>query len=283
MLTAIQVSPVTVLPHISTKFHFTGAISPQQYAFYAKYGFLHFTGFLSATSVTVVKDIVAQIASKLIASNAATVNGIPIKYGYTDNGERIIHRLPYTSHHNSAIEQVLNQAGIQIFCSLLGRNDARIGYNEKDGIVTNYYINSSNSNYKQMGWHTDAMRDIMLLQRLQPMINVGLYLTNSGPHNGGLRVLSGSHTQNIAAMMFRKVQLLNKQPDKNEFLVNAQAGDLVLHSGRLWHRVGKSPLTGIQSERQVMYVPIVCGTQLHRHSTSSTPLYHRLNKYISYK
>jgi hypothetical protein len=283
MLSAIPISPGIVLPQINTRYHFTGAVLPEQLAFYTHYGFLHFTGFLSALAVSELRSHIAHIAAKLIASNAKTVSGIPIKYGTAEDGERIIHRLPYTSHCNRDIELLLNHAGMHTFCSLLGREDARVGYNEKDGIVTNYYINSSNSNQRQMGWHTDSMREIMLLQRLEPMINVGLYLTDSGSHNGGLRVLPRSHTQGTAAMIFSKVQLLNKRPDKNEFLVNTQAGDLVLHSGRLWHWVGKSPLTGIKSMRQVMYVPIICGTQLHRHMNSSTPLYHKLNKYISYK
>ncbi len=283
MLSAIPISSGIVLPHINTRYHFSGAISPEQLAFYTHYGFLHFTGFLSAKAITQLRQNVADVTSQLLASNATKVNGIPIKFGLADNGERIIHRLPYTSHHNRAIEQILNHAGIHTFCSLLGRPDARVGYNEKDGIVTNYYINSSKSNQRQMGWHTDSMREIMLLQRLEPMINVGVYLTDSGPHNGGLRVLPGSHTQSTPAMIFSKVQLLNKRADKNEFLVSAHAGDLVLHSGRLWHRVGKSPLMGVESVRQVMYVPIVCGAQVNRHSNSSTPLYHKLNKYLSYK
>lgn len=283
MLSSVPILSGIVVPHINTRYHFSGAILPHHLSFYTQYGFQHFTGFFSAGAVSELRSQIAQISAQLIASNAKTVNGIPIKYGIADNGERIIHRLPYTSHHNIAIEQLLNHAGIQTFCGLLGRSDARIGYNEKDGIVTNYYINSSNSKQRQMGWHTDSMREIMQLQRLDPMINVGLYLTDSGTHNGGLRVLPGSHTQSTPAMILSKVQLLNKRPDKNEFLVIAQAGDLVLHSGRLWHRVGKSPLVGIKSVRQVMYVPIVCGAQLHRHSNSSTPLYHKLNKYISYK
>jgi len=273
----------TALPHINTQYHFSGDISPQQSAFYSHYGFLHFTGFLSAQAVVQLRSHVAHIAAQLIAVKTQTVNGIPIKYGYADDGDPIIHRLPYTSHYNTNIEQLLNHAGIHSFCSLLQRTDARVGYNENDGIVTNYYINSCKSNYRQMGWHTDAMRDIMLLQPAKPMINIGLYLTDSGLHNGGLRVLPGTHTQGMGAMIFRKVQMLNKRPDKREMLILAKAGDAVLHDGRLWHRVGRSPLVGQHSCRQVMYVPIICGAHKLKNHNSSTPLYHMLNRYINYR
>jgi hypothetical protein len=66
---------------------------------------------------------------------------------------------------------------------------------------------------------------------------------DSSEVNGGLRVLPGTHKQgNISVHYSEKAYFLNNQNDKNEVLVRAKKGDLVIHDGRMWHRVAPSPL-----------------------------------------
>jgi ectoine hydroxylase-related dioxygenase (phytanoyl-CoA dioxygenase family) len=150
---------------------------------------------------------------------------------------------------------------------------ARLGLTEKDGVVFNHYVNTEGSAFSQMGWHTDSARDTFYGKKVAPMLNIGFYLDNSGADKGGLRVLPGTHRQNIWSLLFRKKYFLNNQTDKKEVLVEASAGDLVIHDGRIWHRVAPSPLTGAASRRRVMYIPMIVGEYAPKTAVSKTPLY----------
>ncbi len=84
-------------------------------------------------------------------------------------------------------------------------------------------------------------------------------------------------------MFTGKVQIIDTNYDKNEFLIKANPGDLVLHDGRMWHRVGKSIYEDERSLRIVMYIPLITGAKDFRDENSKTPVYHKLNKLLSYK
>jgi ectoine hydroxylase-related dioxygenase (phytanoyl-CoA dioxygenase family) len=155
-------------------------------------------------------------------------------------------------------------------------NDARIGENEKDGLVVNHYVNVKGSNYSKLGWHTDSPRDIFLGTRIMPMLNVGLHLDDYAFEKGGLRVLAGTHNQGLFKLLFRKKYFVDNDPDPNELGFNIEAGDLTIHDGRLWHRVQRSSFVGEQSRRRVMYIPIVTGAYAPKNADSPTPFYHKL-------
>ena len=127
-----------------------------------------------------------------------------------------------------------------------------------------------------MGWHTDSIRDLFYDGKVLPMLNIGVYLDDSSEKNGGLRVLPGTHSQKLFQLLFKKAYFLNSKEDKKEVLVNAHAGDVVVHHGHLWHRVGTSPYTGEKSRRRVMYIPVVCGKFAPKNKNSKKPFYHRL-------
>lgn len=126
-----------------------------------------------------------------------------------------------------------------------------------------------------MGWHTDALRDIFYGQKIMPMLNVGIHLDNSSTDNGGLRLLPGTHNQNLANMLFKKIYFYEKKADKNEIGLNVDAGDLTVHDGRLWHRVAQSPFVGEKSRRRVMYVPIITGKYQPKNADSKPLFYQR--------
>ena len=111
------------------------------------------------------------------------------------------------------------------------------------------------------------------------MLNVGLHLDDYAKENGGLRILPGTHRQNLYGLFFRKKYYLDNTPDPEETGFDIEAGDLTIHSGNLWHRVEPSPFTGEKSRRRVMYIPIVTGTPRLKHARSKTPFYHRVNQW----
>ncbi len=253
-----------------------GELTAEHIAFFNKNGFIHFKQFISKEETAALLNSVREVHAQWIRDGREKVNGIPIVYGQDENGDRIVQRSPFTSLFSPEIRNLLSSGRLDSFLKLLPSPDARIAENEKDGVVVNHYVNHKKSGLKQMGWHTDSARDIFYFHKVQPMLNVGIYLTDSKEDQGGLRVLPGTHNQSIHRLLFRKKQFISMREDKNEVLVEAEAGDLVIHNGAIWHRVAMSPLTGPESRRITMYVPIISGKAVVKGDHSKTPFYHKL-------
>ncbi len=268
---------------ITQKFKFDGVITAAQKLFFDTHGFVHFKAFLNSGELAQVEQALECAYTRVCGEGLTAVNGIPIRYGKNEFGETIVQRLPYVSVFTKNIEYLLSGKGINGLTGLVNRPDCRAGFNEMDGLVANYFINTPGSNYRQMGWHIDGLRDVLLMKPLSPMINVGIYLDDSGSANGGLRILPGTHKAGLKSMIFRKLPLLDKREDKHEFLVEAEKGDMVLHDGRLWHRVACAPHTGSKGRRRILYLPLICGRQVIRDAGSRTPFYQKLNRYARYQ
>jgi phytanoyl-CoA hydroxylase len=257
-------------------FTINGELNQEHINFFNKNGFIHFKNFLSKEEVAGIWDSISKTHNQWIAENKEKINGIPIVYGEDENGKKIIQRSPFTSLFSKDLHDFIKSGKLKPVIKLLPNSDARLTENEKDGVVVNHYINHKNSELKQMGWHTDSARDIFYLQKVQPMLNVGIYLTDSTKAHGGLRVLPGSHNQSIRSLLFKKTQFVSMAADKDEVGIEAQAGDLVIHNGAIWHRVAMSELNGSASRRITMYIPIICGKKIIKHDRSKTPFYHKL-------
>ena len=129
----------------------------------------------------------------------------------------------------------------------------------RNGLTTNHHIQTLNSKLSQMGWHTDSPRDIFSGQRIMPILNVGIHLNPTPYENGGLRVVPGTHKQDLLKMLFRKKSFVDNDPDKHEIGFDMSVGDSSVHDGRIRHRAQQSPFVGEASRRRVMYVPVVTG------------------------
>lgn len=254
-------------------------LSNQQLNFFHKHGFLHFKNFIDKETVSLFIREVETIQAHLLHNNISKINGIPLKFGSDVNGTPLIQRLAFASQHSETLSRFLKDSRLQALLPLLGPYEGRIGENEKDGLVVNHYINTENSQFKQMGWHTDSPRDLFLGSRILPMLNVGLHLDNCTAASGGLRVLPGTHKQNLFQLLFRKKYFIDNTPDKKELGFDIEAGDLTIHDGRLWHRVQQSTLTGEASRRRVMYIPFITGALQVKHADSPTPFYHKLAQF----
>lgn len=258
------------------KFELGDKLTDEQIKFFQKYGFLHFPGTLSKEEVASIIAEYNTAVNELIASKSTNINGVPLFYGQDEKGNKLIHRFPFFSQYSKTMHKFVTGERVKPLLKLLEGYNPRIGENEKDGVVFNHYYNAPNSRYKKMGWHTDSIRDLFYDGKVLPMLNVGVYLDDSSETNGGLRILPGTHNQKTFQLLFKKAYFLNTKEDKNEALVVAKAGDMVVHHGHLWHRVGMSPYKGEKSRRRVMYTPIVCGKVVIKNKESKTPIYHRL-------
>jgi len=205
------------------------------------------------------------------------VYGIPLFWGRTPGGDPYLQRFAFTSVFSERIRGFVRDARFEAVRRLIGE-DARIGDEEKDGVVVNRYINLPGSVYPRLGWHTDGLRDLFYGRMPVRQLNVGLHLDDCDRSNGGLRLIPCSHEQGFLKMAFRKPYFVSHGEDAEELCVEVNAGDLTVHDGRLWHRVARSQHTGDRSLRRTMYVPYLTGPYEPKTPDSPLPPYHHLGR-----
>ncbi|GAA4003451.1 hypothetical protein GCM10022408_13770 [Hymenobacter fastidiosus] len=262
-------------PSTYPRFTLGSRLTEEQRAFFRHHGFLHFRAFLPLDQVQALLRAAEQVQAQWLAGGVEKVNGVPIKYGRDVDGTPIVQRFAFASHYSPVLHEFLQDSRFEALFPLLETPNGRVGENEKDGLVINHYVNVTGSEFSQMGWHTDSLRDVFYGKRIGPMLNVGVHLDGTPATNGGLRLLAGTHQQTLREMLFRKKYYKDVGPDDQEIAVETEPGDLTVHDGRMWHRVARSPLVGEVSRRRVMYVPIVGGKYAPKHANSATPFYLR--------
>ncbi len=257
-------------------FYFSGAITPEQQDFFDRYGIIQFKKFIDPPTVELFLKETENVQNHLLANDIKKVNGIPLKFGTDVDGSKLIQRIAFTSFYSKALGEFLKNSMLEKLMTLMGPYEGRIGEAEKDGLVFNHYVNTMESKFTQLGWHTDSPRDLFLGSRILPMLNIGLHLDNCHSSTGGLRVIPGTHKQGLFRMLFRKKYFIDHKADKKEVGFDIEAGDLTIHDGRLWHRVQQSSLSGEPSRRRVLYFPAITGNYHPKNETSATPFYHKL-------
>jgi phytanoyl-CoA hydroxylase len=257
------------------KYTLTDKLSQEQLDFFDKHGLIVFRNFISNETVHTFLNEIKRIEREWLDKGLEKVNGIPLKFGKDEHGNKTIQRLCFVSKHSNILHEFLQDPRLQALTSFVQPYEGRIGEDEKDGLVVNNYIRTPNSAFSQMGWHTDSPRDIFMGQRIMPMLNVGIHLDDCPMENGGLRVLAGTHKQGMLKLLFKKKYFVDHKADRRELGLDINAGDLTVHDGRLWHRVQQSPHYGEKSRRRVMYIPVVTGKYMPKDKNSKTPFYHK--------
>jgi hypothetical protein len=261
-------------------FELGDALTEEQLSFFDKHGVIIFRNFLTKDRVELFISELQRLEKEWLAEKREKVNGIPLKFGKDELGQLTIQRLCFSSLFSEPLHQLLDDPRLQLLTDFLFPYEGRIGENEKDGLVINNYINTPNSTFTQMGWHTDSPRDLFLGQKIMPMLNVGIHLDTCLFENGGLRVIPGTHKQNMLKLLFGKKYFIDNNDDTREVGFDINAGDLTVHDGRTWHRVKQSPLFGEASRRRVMYIPIITGKYKPKHEKSKTPFYHKFTSKV---
>lgn len=263
------------LPPLDTRFQLGTTITPVQEAFLARHGFLVFERVASPDEVRMIIEEMARIEREWLAERREKAYGIPIFYGRAPDGRRIVQRFTFSSMFSPRLRAFVRDQRFEPIRRLIGE-DARIGDDEKDGVVINTYINSKGSIYKRLGWHTDGLRDVFYGRLPQRQLNVGLHFDRCDAANGGLRLIPGSHEQGMREILTRKIHFVSQAPDPDEICVETEPGDLTIHDGRLWHRVARSQHAGMASLRRSMYVPYLTGPYEPKSEASPTPPYHKV-------
>ena len=265
------------LPPINTRYKLGKTLTDEQRHFLDVFGFVHFEGVASKDEVTGIISELDRIENEWQAENRSYINGIPLFWGKDDQGKKFLQRFAFTSRHSEFISNFVTHDRFEPIRRLVGE-DARIGEDEKDGVVVNRYMNVPESIHPRLGWHTDGLRDLCYLRMPQRMLNIGLHLDDCDTYNGGLRLIPGSHRQGFFSMCFKKPYFIDHRSDDNEICVTTKAGDLTIHDGRLWHRVARSKLFGQDSLRRTMFVPYLTGPYEPKSSESTTPIYHHIGR-----
>jgi ectoine hydroxylase-related dioxygenase (phytanoyl-CoA dioxygenase family) len=265
---------VSPLP-LSTRFVLGSEITAEQRAFFDEHGFLVFAGVARPAEVEALTAAVDAVQARWVAEGRRAVHGIPVFIGKDPDGKPFISRFTFTSMFSDVVRSFVLDPRFEPIRRMVGA-DARVGHDEKDGVVVNRYLNVPGSAYPRLGWHTDGLRDLFYLRMPQPMFNVGLHFDRITAADGGLRLIPGSHRQGFWDMCFRKPYFISHGADPAEVAVETEPGDLTVHDGRLWHRVAQSPRSGWASLRRSMYVPYQTGPYEPKSDRSKTPFYHRL-------
>lgn len=256
------------------RFSLTESLTTEQKTFFNTNGFIHFKNFITTDTVDSIIKASQEVQSNWVNNAVEKVNGVPIKYGRDLDGSPLVQRFAFINQHHSAFSGLLLDPRLKSLFELAG-TEARLGENEKDGMVFNHYVNGPDSKFTKMGWHTDGLRDVFYGKKISPMLNVGIHLSNVPAANGGLRIIPGTHKQSLYGMLFRKKYFLDNETDKDEVAITPEAGDLTVHDGRLWHRVAQSSVIGEESRRRVIYIPIIAGKYAPKNENSPTVFYQR--------
>ena len=261
------------------RFELGARFTAEQRDFLDTFGFIRFRGFAELALVRELRAEVEEIDRRLIAEGREIVNGVPLVIGKRADGGRYVQRMCFASLFGDKLHRFLQDPRFRAILEVAG-SDYRIGERERDGLVVNHFRHEPGSSYERLGWHTDSLRDVFYLEKPRRYLNVGFYLDDSPISKGGVRVIPFSHRQGVYSMLTRKAHFLDASPDPGEYAIEAEAGDLTIHDGRIWHRVAQATAVGEASQRRVMYLPLMNGPEKTKHPGSATPLYFRFRKLV---
>lgn len=263
------------------RFELGDRMTAEQIEFLDTFGFIRFKQFVPRAEVKKLVEEVEAIDARLIAEGRTAINGVPLLIGKRKDGSKFVQRMCFSSLFGDRLHAFLNDPRLKAVLDVAGPG-YRIGERERDGLVVNHYRREEGSAYKRLGWHTDSLRDVFYFERPRRYLNTGFYLDDSPIEKGGVRLIPFSHKQGLWPMLTRKIHFMDTDPDPSEYALVAEAGDLTVHDGRIWHRVAEASVTGDASQRRVMYVPLMEGPEKRKHEDSPMPAYFRLRRFARF-
>src|SRR5690349_12941217 len=129
-------------------------LNQEQLDFFDKHGLIIFRNFISRETVATFLKEIHRIEKDWLDQGLEKMNGIPLKFGKDEHGNKTIQRLCFVSQHSAMLHEFLKEPRLQALLDLVQPYEGRIGEDEKDGLVLNNYIRTPNSAFSQMGWHT---------------------------------------------------------------------------------------------------------------------------------
>jgi len=263
------------------EFELTSGLEPAHVDWFETYGFIRFKRFLPRARAEALRSALDELTSDLMSRGVRSLRGVPLIGGTLDDGRPYFGRIPFASLEHPEFARYVRDERLAEIVRVLAPT-FRIAEDERDGLVVNRFRNHAGAKFRNLGWHTDSLRDLFYLERPRRYLNVGFSITDSPLGVGGLRVLPCTHNQSIASILTQKIHFLDAEPDPNELAIETEAGDLTIHDGRMWHRTARATCDGDASERCVMYLPLMDGPRKPKTESSPTPLYFHLKRLVGY-
>ena len=115
-------------------------LTDEQFDFFDKYGVIIFRNFLNSETVQVFIQELKKIEKQWLAEGREKINGIPLKFGKDEAGNKMIQRMCFLSLHSKPLHDMLQDPRVQACVGLLYPYEGRISENEKDGLILNHYV-----------------------------------------------------------------------------------------------------------------------------------------------
>jgi len=94
-------------------------ITEEQFNFFDKYGVIIFRNFLNSETVQVFIDELNKIERQWLAEGREKVNGIPLKFGKDEEGNKMIQRMCFLSLYSDSLHELLQDPRIRALIGLL--------------------------------------------------------------------------------------------------------------------------------------------------------------------
>ena len=113
-------------------FLITDTITQEQFDFFNKHGLIIFRNFIKPETVTSFLNEIKRIEKQWLDEGVEKVNGIPLKFGKDENGQKTIQRLCFTSQYSTILHEFLVDPRLQALTALVKPYEGRFGENEKE-------------------------------------------------------------------------------------------------------------------------------------------------------
>src|ERR1700755_2340001 len=94
-------------------------ITEEQFNFFDKYGVIIFRNFLNSATVQLFISELNRIEKQWLAEGRDKVNGIPLKFGKDQDGNKMIQRMCFLSLYSKPLSELLHEPRVQALVGLL--------------------------------------------------------------------------------------------------------------------------------------------------------------------
>jgi phytanoyl-CoA hydroxylase len=94
-------------------------ITEEQYSFFDKYGVIIFKNFLNSESVKLYISELNRIEKQWLDEGRDKINGIPLKFGKDEHGNKMIQRMCFLSLYSNPLHELLQDSRVQATTGLL--------------------------------------------------------------------------------------------------------------------------------------------------------------------
>ena len=133
---------------LTTRFELGSEITAEQRDFLDVHGFLVFASVASRGEVDEIVRELERIEAEWAAEGRQWVNGIPVFWGRW-RGRPLVQRFTFTSLFSEPIRRFVRDERFEPIRLLIGE-DARVGDDEKDGVVVNRFGNHAGSVHERV-------------------------------------------------------------------------------------------------------------------------------------